>query len=316
MKLKNTHIPAIALGTWSWGTGANGGDAVFGNDLMSEDLKPIFNAAMDAGLNLWDTAAVYGMGASETILGKFIQGRDDVLISTKFTPSSEQSDDDLEESLAGSLQRLQTNHADIYWIHNPKDVQRWTPKLIPLMKSGKIKYAGVSNHNLDEIKLAADILAQEGLQLSAVQNHYSLLYRSSEEAGIIEYCNANDLIFFSYMVLEQGALTGKYHAQNPLKAGTRRGDAFHKEVFVKIENLLELMREIGNRHLVQPAEIAIAWAIAKGTVPIIGVTKQSHIASAVAAIDIKLTNNEIEKLERAAKSTDVEIRGAWENNMI
>ncbi|TVX98669.1 aldo/keto reductase [Cohnella terricola] len=316
VQLKNTRIPAIALGTWSWGTGANGGDAVFGNDLMSEDLKPIFNAAMDAGLNLWDTAAVYGMGASEEILGKFIQGRDDVLISTKFTPRIEQSDNAIEESLAESLQRLGTNHADIYWIHNPKDVQRWTLKLIPLIKSGKIKYAGVSNHNLDEIKLAADILAQEGLQLSAVQNHYSLLYRSSEEAGIIEYCNANDLIFFSYMVLEQGALTGKYHAQNPFKAGTRRGDAFNEEVLAKLENLTELMREIGLRHHVAPAEIAIAWAINKGTVPIIGVTKPSHIASAISAIDVKLTNKEIEELERAAKSSGVEIRGAWENNMI
>ncbi|MCU6793272.1 aldo/keto reductase [Paenibacillus sp. WQ 127069] len=316
VRLKNTHIPAVALGTWSWGTGANGGDAVFGNDLISEDLKPIFNAAMNAGLNLWDTAAVYGMGASESILGKFIHGRDDVLISTKFTPLSDQSDDAVEESLAGSLQRLETDQVHIYWIHNPKDVQRWTSKLIPLMKSGKVKYAGVSNHNLEEIKLAVDILAQEGLQLSAVQNHYSLLYRNSEEAGIIEYCKANDLLFFSYMVLEQGALTGKYHAQNPFKAGTRRGDAFHKEVLVKLESFIELMKEIGFRHHVEPAEIAIAWAIAKGTVPIIGVTKSSHVNSAVSAIEVKLTNNEIEDLERAAKSTDVEIRGAWENNMI
>ncbi|GAA3413133.1 aldo/keto reductase [Paenibacillus hodogayensis] len=314
--LKNTPIPPVALGTWSWGTGANGGDAVFGNNLMSEDLKPIFNAAMDAGLNFWDTAAVYGMGASEAILGKFIQGRNDVLISTKFTPRSEQSDDAMEEFLAGSLQRLGTDYVDMYWIHNPKDVRRWTSKLIPLMKSEKVKYVGVSNHNLEEIKLAVDILAQEGLQLSAVQNHYSLLYRSSEEAGIIEYCKANDLIFFSYMVLEQGALTGKYHAQNPFKAGSRRGDAFHKEVFVKIEDLLELMREIGIRHHVAPAEIAIAWAINKGTVPIIGVTKPSHIASAISAIDVKLTNKEIEELERTAKSSGVKIRGAWENDMI
>jgi len=316
VQLKETHIPAVALGTWSWGTGANGGDAIFGNALLAEDLNPIFNAAMNAGLNLWDTAAVYGMGASEAILGKFIHGRDDVLISTKFTPMSDQSDDVVEESLAGSLQRLEVDHVDIFWIHNPKDVKRWTSKLIPLMKSGKVKYAGVSNHNLEEIKLAANILAQEGLQLSAVQNHYSLLYRSSEEAGIIEYCKANDLIFFSYMVLEQGALTGKYHTQNPFKVGTRRGDAFNKEVLFKLESLVELMREIGLRHQVNPAEIAIAWAIAKGTVPIIGVTKPSHVASAVSATEVNLTNKEIEDLEQTAKSSDVEIRGAWENNMI
>ncbi|MEK8132137.1 aldo/keto reductase [Paenibacillus filicis] len=316
VQLKKTPIPAVALGTWSWGTGANGGDAVFGNALMAEDLQPIFNAAMNAGLNLWDTAAVYGMGASEAILGTFINGRDDVLISTKFTPRSDQSDDAVEESFAGSLQRMDKDHVDIYWIHNPKDVQRWTSKLIPLMKSGKIKYAGVSNHNLEEIKLAVDILAQEGLQLSAVQNHYSLLYRSSEEAGIIDYCKANDLLFFSYMVLEQGALTGKYHAKNPFKAGTRRGDAFDEEVLAKLDKLIEFMRELGLRHQVEPAEIAIAWAIAKGTVPIIGVTKSSHVTSALSAMEIKLTHNEITDLERAAKSTDVEIRGAWENSMI
>ncbi len=98
--------------------------------------------------------------------------------------------------------------------------------------------------------------------------------------------------------------------------GTRRGDAFHKEVLAKLEDLIELMREVGFRYQVEPAEIAIAWAIAKGTVLIIGVTKPSHIASAVATIDIKLTKKEIDELERAAKSTDVEIRGAWENNMI
>ncbi len=114
VQLKNTPIPAIALGTWSWGTGANGGDAVFGNDLIAEDLKPKFNEAMNAGLNLWDTAAVYGMGASEGILGKFIHGRDDVLISTKFTPRDDQADDAVEDSLAGSLQRLETDHVDIY----------------------------------------------------------------------------------------------------------------------------------------------------------------------------------------------------------
>ena len=67
----NKQMPAVALGTWSWGTGAVGGDQVFGNHLSAEDLKPVFDAAMEQGLNLWDTAVVYGMGASEDILGSF-----------------------------------------------------------------------------------------------------------------------------------------------------------------------------------------------------------------------------------------------------
>lgn len=316
VKLQNEKIPPIALGTWSWGTGANGGDAVFGNYITETDLKPIFNAAMAAGFNLWDTAAVYGMNASENILGSFIKGREDVLISTKFTPRmAGDIDNAVEEHLNGSLNRLGVDHADIYWIHSPEDVQRWTPKLIPLMKSGKVKHAGVSNHNLDEIKLAASILAEEGLKISAVQNHYSLLYRSSEEAGIIDYCNENNIVFFSYMVLEQGALTDKYNPKNPLPSGTRRGDAFNPDVLAKIGSLMEVMREIGSKHHASTAQIATAWSIAKGTVPIIGVTKISHIEDAIKAAEVNLTAQEIFELEKAAKETGVEVKGAWEKPM-
>ncbi|MBR6343031.1 MAG: aldo/keto reductase, partial [Selenomonadaceae bacterium] len=82
------NLPKIALGAWSWGTGTVGGDQVFGNHLEEKDLKPIFDAAMEKGLNLWDTATVYGMGASEDILGSFVRGakREEVIHSTKFTP--------------------------------------------------------------------------------------------------------------------------------------------------------------------------------------------------------------------------------------
>lgn len=316
VNLQNEKIPPVALGTWSWGKGANGGDTVFGNELAAEDLKPVFDAAMDAGFHLWDTAAVYGMNASENILGSLIKERPDVLISTKFTPRAAGDNEyAVQEFLDGSLERLGVDHADIYWIHSPEDVERWTPKLIPLMKSGKVKHAGVSNHNLEEIKRAADILAAEGLKLSAVQNHYSLIYRSSEDAGIIDYCNENDLVFFSYMVLEQGALTDKYSAKHPFPAGTRRGDAFNPEVLSKLEGLIHVMSEIGSCYDASAAQIATAWAIAKGTVPIIGVTKTSHIEDAVKAAEVHLTEQEIQDLETAAKESGVEVRGAWEKPM-
>ncbi|GGH86244.1 aryl-alcohol dehydrogenase-like predicted oxidoreductase [Pullulanibacillus pueri] len=312
VRLKNQEIPPIALGTWSWGNGVNGGDTVFGNNLNDEDLKPVFETAMEAGFNLWDTAAVYGMGASETILGKFIQANNNVLISTKFTPGAQES---MDQALTDSLNRLGVDHADIYWIHNPNDVNKWTTKLIPLMKSGKVKHAGVSNHNLEEIKLAASILEKEGLQLSAVQNHYSLLYRSSEEAGIIDWCNQHDVLFFSYMVLEQGALTGKYNAQHPFKTGTRRGEAFNTEVLQNLSSLLEVMDRMAHSHGVDPAQIAIAWSIAKRTVPIIGVTKPKHIEGAISAAKVILTQQEIQALEEAAKATGIEVQAAWEKKM-
>lgn len=314
IKMKNEQVPTIAMGTWSWGTGINGGDQIFGNEYKEEDLRPVFKKAVKHGFTLWDTAAVYGYGASETILGNFIKEEKDVIISTKFTPLDGQVQS-MENSLNGSMERLGKNYIDIYWIHNPKNVEKWTKEIIPLVKMNKIKHIGVSNHNLDEIKLAVSILEKEGLELSAVQNHYSLLYRESEEAGIIDWCHNNNIVFFSYMVLEQGALTGKYNANNPFKRETRRGEEFNIEVLKKLEGLKDVMQKIGEKYKVEQSQVAIAWAIAKGTVPIIGVTKEFHIDSALSAVNLKLEANDINMLEKVAMDTGISIKGAWEKSM-
>lgn len=223
-------LPPLALGAWSWGTGMAGGDQVFGNHYFEDDLRPVFDKAMEKGLTLWDTAAVYGEGTAERILGNFVKDvpREDVLISTKFTPQiAGPGDDAMEKMLEGSLSRLHTDYVDIYWIHNPMDVERWTKDLIPLAKSGKIGKIGVSNHNLAEIKRAQEILAEGGLSISAIQNHYSLLHRSSEKAGILDYCKEHGITFFSYMVLEQGALSGRYDEAHPFPEGTGRGNSYN-----------------------------------------------------------------------------------------
>lgn len=308
----------IALGTWSWGTGAVGGDQVFGNHLEREELKPVFDEAMANGLNLWDTAVVYGMGASETVLSAFTKTRkrEDVLISTKFTPQiAGDSADPVADMLAGSLERFGTDYIDVYWIHNPADVERWTPFLAPLVKSGKVKRVGVSNHNLAQIKRAEEILSKEGVHLSAIQNHYSLLYRSSEKAGILDYCKEKGIDFWAYMVLEQGALSGKYDTAHPLPEGSQRGDTYNP-LLPQIEKLVAVMRTVGDRYGITPAQVALAWAIAKGTTPIIGVTKTAQVQDAVQAAAITLTEAEVKIIEDAAESTGVDTRGSWEMPMI
>ena len=312
------NLPKIALGTWSWGAGFAGGDQVFGNHLKEEDLKNIFDEAMKSRLNLWDTAVVYGMGSSEKMLAQFTQQypRENVLISTKFTPQiAPQFNNSLEEMLQSSLERFGTDYIDIYWIHNPTDAPKWIDFLIPLLKNGKVKSVGVSNHNLAEIKQANAILAKEGFKISAIQNHYSLLYRSSEEAGILEYCNQNDITFFAYMVLEQGALSGKYNTQNPLPEGSGRGNSYNT-ILPELEALTNVMKTIGDSKNATVAQIAIAWAIAKNTLPIIGVTKLHHIQDAVKASEINLTTQEIEDLETLAKATGIDTKGAWEKPMV
>lgn len=312
------NYPSIALGTWSWGTGAAGGDQVFGNQLSTKELKPVFNAAIEAGLNLWDTALVYGMGASEKILGEFVKQykREDLIISTKFTPQIVGAfGNNVSEMFDFSSQNLHTDYMDIYWIHNPADVETWTPQLLPLLKSGKVKSVGVSNHNLGQIKRANEILGSEGFKVSAVQNHFSLLYRSSEDAGILDYCKENGIIFFAYMVLEQGALSGKYDTQHPLPAGSQRGETYNP-LLPQIENLISAMKVMSEKHGVGVPQIAVAWAIAKGTTPIIGVTKPQHVTDAALAAQVNLSAEEVQELENIARESGVDTRGSWENPMM
>ena len=307
----------IALGTWAWGAGAFGGDTVFGSKTDVETLKPVFDAAMKAGLSLWDTATAYGMGESERILGTLAQQyeRKDVEISTKFTPQiAEIYENSVEKMALASMGRMGLDFIDIYWIHNPMDVERWTLGLIPLLKSGKVKRVGVSNHNIKEIRRANEILGEAGFKVSAVQNHYSLLYRSSEKGGVLDYCKENGIEFWAYMVLEQGALSGKYDKTHPLPAESDRGKKYNP-VLEQLEALTSEMTAIGQKYGASCPQIGIAWAIAKGTLPIIGATKERHVIEAAEAAKIQLTAEEVSRLEALADATGIDTRGGWEHSM-
>ena len=307
----------IALGTWAWGAGAFGGDSVFGSNTNVVNLKPVFDAAMQAGLNLWDTATVYGMGESEKILASLAKDykREEVEISTKFTPQlAEVYENSVEKMALASMERMGLDYIDIYWIHNPMDVERWTPGLIPLLKSGKVKRVGVSNHNIAEIKRANEILGEAGFKVSAVQNHFSLLYRSSEKGGVLDYCKENGIEFWAYMVLEQGALSGKYDKENPLPAESDRGKKYNP-VLDQLEALTNEMKKIGEKYGISCSQVGVAWALTKGTMPIIGATKERHVIEAAEAAKITLTKEEVARLEQLADATGIDTRGGWEHSM-
>lgn len=315
--MEQKKLPKIALGAWSWGAGAAGGDQVFGNHLFEEELKPVFDAAMQRGLNLWDTAAVYGEGTSERILGNFAKdvAREDVILSTKFTPQiADGTPEAMQHMIDDSKDRLRTDFIDVYWIHNPMDVEKWTPDLIPLAKSGQIKSIGVSNHSLTEIKRANEILGVAGLKVSAVQNHFSLLHRSSEKAGILDYCKQNDITFYAYMVLEQGALSGKYDTAHPFPAGSARAEVYGAAL-PAIEKLTAEMKRIGAAHGATAAQVATAWAIGKGTLPIIGVTSVKQVEEAAKTAQIQLTADEMQALEELGDQTKVNTLREWEKEM-
>ncbi|WP_295595893.1 aldo/keto reductase [uncultured Methanobrevibacter sp.] len=312
MTLKD-NLPKIALGAWAWGN-----DGTFGNEHKIEDLKPIYDKSMELGLNLWDTAYVYGMGKSEEVLGEFLRtsNREDFVISTKFTPQLAEmfEANEVTSMYENSAKILGVEDIDIFWIHNPVGAPDWTKKLVETAKNHDIKMIGVSNHNLAEIKEANEILKEAGLKLGAVQNHYSLLNRSSEDSGILEYCKENDIIFFSYMVLEQGALSGKYDTIHPFPEGSDRANAYC-ESLAEIEELNKAIADIAENHDAKVAQLPIAWAIAKGTLPIIGATKVHHVEDAADAINIELSDDEIKTMEELADKANVNTIRIWEKEM-
>lgn len=308
--------PTAALGTWAWGDSGNPGEGYFGSSLDQAQLESLAERAQGAGFTLWDTALVYGMGRSEQLVGEVLRpyGRDEYQLSTKFTPQIARAGEGVAEMLQRSLANLRTDYIDLYWIHNPADVTRWTPQLIPLLQSGAIRSVGVSNHNLDQIQLADSILGEAGFRVAAVQNHYSLLYRSSENAGILDYCREHGLDFYSYMVLEQGALTGRYTPENPLPEGSSRA-AIYNPMLPQLQVLTERLASIGAAQNGSIADVAIAWAMAKGTVPIIGVTKPSYVDGLARASAITLTEQDIAELDALGDAANVNTRGSWERAM-
>jgi len=317
MTIDKVNIPPVALGTWAWGDSGENGEGYFGSRLTRTELEEVADKAQAAGFTLWDTAMVYGMGRSEKVLGEVLKRyhRHDYQLSTKFTPQAAgTSGDPVADMLEQSLTRLGTDYIDLYWIHNPADVARWTPHLIPLLENGKVKHVGVSNHNLSEIELADRILRGAGFRVEAVQNHYSLLYRSSEDAGILDYCRSQGIPFFAYMVLEQGALSGKYSPENPLPGGSNRAEIYNG-MLPRLKALTDKLASIGQRHGAAVSDVAIAWAIGKGTTPIVGVTKPRYIDGLVRATSIVLSDDDIAELETLADAADVNTRAWWEHEM-
>ena len=281
----------VMIGTWAWGPGNNGSKMVFGQSYDENSLRETFDEAVRLGLIKWDTAAVYGMGSCEKLLGKFINGREDIFLSTKYFPNKKFRTGDLEKSFEESMTRLGLNSADLFWIHKPINLKENLKDAIPLLKDGRIKSIGISNVSMQDIKMAEDVLSKEGFKLGAVQNHFSLLRN---------------------MVLEQGALAGRYNAKHHFPTFSMRNLAFPKRKFKKIEGLLGLMNQIALKYDIDKSQVPILWVIAKGAVPIVGITKKKYAELLVEALRVSLEPAEIDSLTSAAAATGIRQQGVWE----
>ncbi len=300
----------LMIGTWAWGTGSNGSAVVFGSKQDPEVLRESFKKAVDCGFLRWDTAAVYGMGTCETLLGELMEGRNDIFLSTKYMPDKKYKSGALVKSFEDSMTRLKRESADIFWIHVPNHLTENLQDAVPLMKEGRIKTIGLSNVSLAHIKHAQMLLSRVGLSLGAVQNHFSLL--RNDQQPIIDYCHAKGIQYYAYMVLEQGALSGHYDASHHFPLMSMRNFAFPKSKFKKIGGLLRKMKTIADGYQIDPSQIPILWVIGKGAIPIVGITKPAHAEKLAAAMQTELTSEEMKTLEQLAAATGLRQQGIWE----
>lgn len=300
----------ILIGTWAWGTGYNGSSMIFGKKQDESVLRETFNIAVKEGFLKWDTAAVYGMGSCERLLGELMKGRDDIFISTKFFPDKKYKEGALVKSFNESMSHLGRSSADLFWIHVPNNLTENLKEAVPLLKDGRIKSIGISNVSLEHIKLAEKVLAEDDLKLGAVQNHFSLL--RNDQQHIIDYCNGKGIKYCAYMVLEQGALSGNYSAKHHFPLLSMRNLMFPKSKFKKIEGLLGIMKKTADKYGIDPSQVPILWTISKGAVPIVGVTKPSHVKKLAEAMNVSLTEEDVSMIAKEASLTGIRQQGSWE----
>ena len=300
----------VMIGTWAWGDGYNGSKMVFGQKSDEETLKSTFETAVDLGFTKWDTAAVYGMGSCEKLLGRLMKGRDDIFISTKYFPDARFRSSALEKSFNSSMERLGIESADLFWIHKPNNLEKNLHEAVPLMLDGRIKSIGISNVSMEHIKTAQKLLDSRGLKLGAVQNHFSLL--RNDQQPIIDFCRDNGITYYAYMVLEQGALAGRYNAENHFPTFSMRNLMFPRSKFRRIDSLLGAMKEMADKYGIDRSQIPILWAMAKGAVPIVGITKPSYARKLSDAMKVRLTDEEADRLTEEARRTGIRQQGSWE----
>lgn len=299
------RVSPVGAGTWQWGDRYYWG---YGRDYGPEDLRAAFAGALSAGLTFFDTAEIYGLGRSEKILGGLLQERSAgaaPVIATKFFPMPWRlRRADLSRALGGSLRRLGLEKVDLYQVHQPvgpRDVAHWARAMADAHDAGLVRAVGVSNYDVPQLLRAHDALAARGVPLSSNQVGFSLLNRSAERSGLLEAARDLGVTVIAYGPLGEGLLSGKYTTDRP--PPLLRRVRYARKWLPKLPPLIGLMRDIGRAHGgAPPAQVALAWCIEKGTVPIAGIKKAEHARDAAAAMSLRLSADETAALDQVTAS--------------
>jgi aryl-alcohol dehydrogenase-like predicted oxidoreductase len=293
----------IGIGTWAWGDRLVWG---YGRGYERKDVREAFLSSLAAGITLFDTAEVYGQGQSETLLGEFMaEAAQPVHIATKFMPYPWRlRRGSLLKALRESLKRLGRPSVDLYQVHHPIppiNVETWMAGMTEAVQAGLIREVGISNYDQSWMQRAFDALAREGIHLASNQVEYSLINRKVEKNGLLRKCQDLGVKLIAYSPLGMGLLTGKYNLSNPPRGIRANRVNFAGRRLERLEPLLTLMKRIGSDHAGKtPAQVALNWCIAKGTLPIPGAKNQVQAEQNAGAVGWSLTEEEVSALDEAS----------------
>jgi aryl-alcohol dehydrogenase-like predicted oxidoreductase len=312
-------VPRLGVGAMTWGDPAGRARwtpaklAYGGGPASRDEEQRAFDSSVAAGATLFDTAAMYGAGASERRLGELSRGRE-VLIATKFPPTMVSRADAMPRALERSLELLQRDSVDLYMHHYPS---RWVsiPALMNLMADAvaqrKVRAVGVSNYSAAQMRLAHAALAERGVPLASNQVEYSLLHRQPEVDGLLDACRELGVTLIANQPLANGALTGKFVAGARPTGFRRFMPRFRGRERQATGTVIALLREIGGAHGRSPAQVALRWLIEDDLVlPIPGAKNGRQAADNAGALSFSLAPAEIEALDRATAAWRGDAQGA------
>jgi aryl-alcohol dehydrogenase-like predicted oxidoreductase len=282
----------------------------FGARLDAAATAEVAHAALDAGINFFDTADIYGGTKSEEFLGRALKDRrHEVVLATKFgmevDPQRKGARPEyVRQAVEDSLRRLATDHIDLYQLHRPDPsvpIADTLGALDELVKAGKVREIGCSNFDPGQLDEAEAVSRKAGAaRFVSVQNEYSLLHREPEK-GVLAACERLGLAFLPFFPLSSGLLTGKYRKGQPVPSGSRLGEGrysrlLNDENLDKVEKLIAFAESRGHTLL----ELAFSWLLARPTVAsvIAGATSVRQIHSNLAAAGWRLTAEEMAEIDR------------------
>ncbi|KAF3445037.1 hypothetical protein FNV43_RR14730 [Rhamnella rubrinervis] len=306
-------VTRLGIGAWSWG------DTSYWNNFEWDDrkmkaAKAAFDASVDSGITLFDTAEVYGSGFllgavnSETLLGRFIRERKEkepeveVAVATKFAALpwrlGRQS---VLTALKDSLCRLGLPSVELYQLHWPGvwGNEGYIDGLGDAVEQGLVKAVGVSNYSEKRLREAYEKLKMRGIPLASNQVNYSLIYRAPEENGVKAACDELGITLIAYSPIAQGVLTGKYTPENPPTGP--RGRIYTPEFLTRLQPLLNRVKAVGENYSKTSTQVVLNWLMAQeNVVPIPGAKNAEQAEEFAGALGWKITEEEASELRSLA----------------